>query len=551
MGLLSMSTGSPVLDAMLQQREKLFSEELGTIQGIQASLLVRDDAKPHFSPPRPVLYAFREKIDKELARLEKQGIIEPVRFARWAAPVVPVLKKDGSIRVCGDYTRTVNKAAIVDSYPIPRIEDLFASLAGGTVFSKLDLAHAYQQLVLDDPSKDLVVVNTHKGLYRYNRLPFGVAAAPAIFQRTMESVLRGLPNVCVYLDDILVSGSSEESHIQNLEAVLTRLEESGIRLKRNKCEFLLPEVEYLGHKISTQGLEPTDQNVEAVTLFPTPNDVSQLQAFLGKINYYAKFLPNLSAILAPLYSLLQKNTPWNWTQAQQYAFEKSKQMLASNALLTHYDPDKELLLACDASPFGVGAVLSHRMEDGTERPVSYALRSLSKAEKNYAHLEKEALAIVFGVKCFHQYLYGRSFTIFSDHKPLKHIFSENRGIPTMASSRVQRWALALGAYDFIVRYKPGDQNTNADGHSRLPLPLPANTPSPPILADMVLLFETLQNTTITADTIRTYTDRDPILARVRDNILRGWMDTDEADIKPYQSRRSELSVQGGCLLWGN
>ena len=216
-----------LIDAMLQQQEKLFSEELGTIQGIQASLLVRDDAKPHFSPPRPVPYAFREKIDKELARLEKQGIIEPVRFARWATPVVPVLKKDGSIRVCGDYTRTVNKAAIVDSYPIPRIEDLFVSLAGGTVFSKLDLAHAYQQLVLDDPSKDLVVVNTHKGLYRYNRLPFGVAAAPAIFQRTMESVLRGLPNVCVYLDDILVSGSSEESHIQNLEAVLTRLEEAG------------------------------------------------------------------------------------------------------------------------------------------------------------------------------------------------------------------------------------------------------------------------------------------------------------------------------------
>ena len=285
---------SPALEAMLAKHAKLFTKELGTIQGINASLLIHEHAKPYFSSPRPFPYAIREKVEKELSRLEKQGIIEQVRFSNWAAPLVPVLKKYGSIRVCGDYKRTINKAAIVDSYPIPRMEDLFASLAGGIVFSKLDLAHACQQLELDDASKGLAVVNTHKGLFRYNRLPFGVSAAAAVFQRTMESLLRDIPSVCVYLDDILVAEKSEEDHIKNLDTVLTRLEDAGARLKREKCEFLLPEITYLRHKISAKGLQPTDDKVKAVTSFPTPRDVSQLKAFLGKVNYYAKFLPNLS-----------------------------------------------------------------------------------------------------------------------------------------------------------------------------------------------------------------------------------------------------------------
>ena len=256
------STDSSALKAMLLRREKLFASGLGTIKGVKASLLVHDNAQPYFAHPRKVPYAIRGKVEKELSRLESQGIIEPVRFACWAAPLVPVLKKDGNVRICGDYKLTVNKAAKVDSYPIPLIDDLFASLAGGKLFSKLDLVHAYQQLLLDDTSKELVVVNTHKGLFRYNRLPFGVAAAPAIFQRTMESILQGLPNVCVYLDDILVSGTSEADHIQNLEAVLERLEDAGVRLKREKCEFLLPEVVYLGHKITARGLQPTNEKIK-------------------------------------------------------------------------------------------------------------------------------------------------------------------------------------------------------------------------------------------------------------------------------------------------
>ena len=168
------------------------------------------------------------KSRKEIERLAADGVIQPVKFSHWAAPIVPVLKRDGSVRICGDYKVTVNWATKVDTYRLPRINDLFASLAGGQSFSKLDLAHAYQQVPLDEESKKLVVINTHKGLFAYNRLPFGVSAAPAIFQHTIESILQGIENVCVYLDDILVTGPTTADHLRTLEAVLTRLEEAGL-----------------------------------------------------------------------------------------------------------------------------------------------------------------------------------------------------------------------------------------------------------------------------------------------------------------------------------
>ena len=233
-------------------------------------------------------------------------------FSDWAAPIVPVLKKDGSVRICGDYRLTVNQAAKLETYPLPKIDDLLTSLAGGKTFTKLDLAHAYQQVELEKDSRKFVTINTHKGLFEYTRLPFGVASAPALFQRTMENLLQGLKHVCVYLDDILVTGSSEREHLDNLAEVLKRLESAGMRLKRSKCEFMLPSVEYLGHKISDKGLQPTEGKIKAIVEAPAPQNVSQLKAFLGMLNYYTKFLPNISSRLAPLYKLLQKAVVWSW-----------------------------------------------------------------------------------------------------------------------------------------------------------------------------------------------------------------------------------------------
>ena len=286
------------LQAVLDRHPTVFELSLGLVHGTTAKIHVDDGVQPKFFKARPVPYALREKVDKELDHLVKEGVIQPVTHSDWAAPVVPVIKCDGSVHLCGDYKITINKIAKFDSYPLPHIDDLFAS----QTFTKLDLAHAYLQVPLDAESKKFTTINTHRGLY--NRLPFRISSAPAIFQRTIENILQNLPQTCVYLDDILITGKTEKEHLQNLENVLTCLENSGLRLKQQKCSFMLPSVDYLGHTISSEGLQPTKEKIRAITDAPTPTNVAQLRSFLGLVNYYGKFLPQLATTLAPLYSLL-------------------------------------------------------------------------------------------------------------------------------------------------------------------------------------------------------------------------------------------------------
>ena len=202
-----------MLHEVLNSHREVFKEELGKLKGHEAKIYIDSGAQPRFCKARSVPYAIRSKVETELARLERDGVIKPIQFADWAAPIVPVLKGDKqSIRICGDFKLTVNQASKLDKYPIPKIEDLFAQMAGGKFFTKLDMSQAYQQIVLEEELHEYVVINTHRGLFRYNRLPFGVSSAPGIFQRVMESVFRGIPGVVVYLDDILVTGASEEEH---------------------------------------------------------------------------------------------------------------------------------------------------------------------------------------------------------------------------------------------------------------------------------------------------------------------------------------------------
>jgi len=302
------------LQEILESHQELFRDELGTLRGYKAKIFVDANVKPRYCKARTVPYSMRSLVEKELDRLIQEGILEPVQFANWAAPIVPVLKSDkASVRICGDFKLTVNQASKLDRYPIPRVEDLFAKLAGGQVFTKLDMSQAYMQLLLEEESKQYVVINTHRGLFKYHRLPFGISSAPGIFQRTMESLLQGIPNVVVYIDDILVTGATEQEHLKTLEEVLTRLERAGLRLKKPKCLFMVPSVDFLGHKIDSQGLHPTPEKVKAVQEAPKPRNVRELKSYLGLLSYYSKFLPNLSSTLAPLYSLLKTSTPWQWT----------------------------------------------------------------------------------------------------------------------------------------------------------------------------------------------------------------------------------------------
>ena len=273
------------------------------------------------------------------------------------------------------------------------------------------MSQAYQQLVLDEKLKDLVVVNTHRGLFRYTRLPFGIASAPGVFQRVMESLLRHIPGVIVYIDDILVTGPTDEEHLVSLEEVLDRIESAGLRLKRRKCSFMAKSVVFLGYQIDAQGLHPVEEKVRAVQEARDPRNVSKLKSYLGLLTYYSRFLPNMATVLNPLYNLLRKAIPWRWTACERRAFEDSKELLVSSQVLVHFDLKLELVLACDASAYGVGVVLSHCMPDGTEKPIVFASRTLSDTERRYSQVEKEALAIVFGVKHFHSYIYTVDISI--------------------------------------------------------------------------------------------------------------------------------------------
>ena len=266
----------------------------------------------------------------------------------------------------------------------------------------------------------------------------------------METLLRDLPYVCVYIDDILVTETDEQNHLKNLELVLQRLELAGLTLKKSKC-VTAESVEYLGHVIDKNGLHPSPSKVQAIKQALPPTNVTELKSFLGLVNYYHMFLSNLSTSLGPLHLLLCKNSRWNWSTEHSEAFTKVKSLLQSSSLLVHYDDKKPLLLACDASPCGIDAILSHCMDDGSDKPITFIFRTLAPAEKNYSQLEKEALAIVSTVKRLHHYLYGRHFTIYSDHQPLKYILNESKPIPVMLSSRVQHWALTLSAYDYSIQ----------------------------------------------------------------------------------------------------
>ena len=538
----------PVQSGLLAEVPGVFSEGLGKLKDVQVKIHVKNGAIPRFFKARPIPYALKEKVENELDRLQHEGIIEPVQFSEWAAPIVPVCKANGQIRICGDYKVTINRSVVEDKYPLPRVNDLYASLAGGETFSKLDLRHAYLQLPLDEGSREYVTINTHKGLFRYTRLPYGISVAPSIFQRALECVLANIPRVCIFLDDILVTGKTREEHVANLRWVLRRLDEAGLKLNNDKCEFFNQSVVYLGHKIDRDGLHPTDDKVRAIRDAPSPTNVKELRSWLGLLNYYGRFLRNLSTTLAPLHVLLRKETKWCWGNEQASAFEAAKQLLQSDSLLVHFDPDKPLLLACDASPYGVGAVLSHQMEDGSERPIAFASRSLSPAEINYSQLDKEGLSLVFGVTKFHQYLYGMKFVLITDHRPLIGLFNEQRPIPPQASGRLQRWALTLAGYAYIIRHRSGNAHGNCDALSRLPLHTPhsAKTPAP---AEYVQLIENLNDSPVTSTHIRTWTQRDPVLSRVHRYLLTGWPESDITTTQ-YHKVRDELSIHDGCVMRG-
>ncbi|GFT76976.1 transposon Tf2-11 polyprotein [Trichonephila clavipes] len=335
-----------------------------------------------------------------------------------------------NLRICGDYKVTINPGLKIEQYPLPRIEDIFAELSGGEFFfTKIDLSEAYFQMLVDEQDRHLLTINTHKGLFRYKRMNYGIALAPAVWQRAIEQVLSGIAGVHVFLDDITITGENDQEHFERLKLVLQRLEEYGLRVNKRKSEFFKKSVNYCGHTIDKFGLHKTQEKIDAIT---------KVLNFL-------------------------------WTVECEKAFKALKQEIPSDRILCHYDPKLPLVLQTDASPVGIGAVLSHIMPDGSEKPAMFASRSLNKTERSYSQIDKEALSIVWGVKRFYQYLFGRHFDLVTDHKPLVSIFAPNRSLPCLSATRMVHYALFLQVFSYTIKYRNTKNHGNADALSRLPL----------------------------------------------------------------------------------
>ena len=256
-------------------------------------------------------------------------------------------------------------------------------------------------MLLDDQSKGLVTINSHCGLYQYTRMPFRIVSAPAIFQRTMDIILQEIPHNIYSIDDILITGVDDQEHLANLEEVL---QYHGIALKKNKCKFMCDHVEYIGHIVDSENLHVTPGKIKAIVDAPKPQNVTELRTYLGLVNYYGKFIPNLASTLLLLNSLLQKYCKWVWSEECTKAVQEANKKLTSSHILTHYNPSLPIRLATDTSQYGIGAVLSHVTPHGVEKPIAFASRTLSKSERNYSQIEKEGLPLIFGVKKFNQYL---------------------------------------------------------------------------------------------------------------------------------------------------
>lgn len=411
------------------------------------------------------------------------------------------------------------------------------------------MSQAYAQLSLDEDSKAITTINTPRGLFQYNRLCYGISSAPGIFQRTMDQLLKDIPGVLVFLDDVLISGKDVEEHNLRVDKVLTRLEKAGVRLQGEKCRWSLPSISYLGFRIDQEGIHPTQDKLDAISKAPVPQNVPQVQAYLGLLNFYRKFLPNASTLLEPLTKLLRANERWRWESEQQSAFQLSKEALLKSDFLVHFDPALPITVTADSSSYGVGAVISQTV-NGQQRPVCFASRTLNAAERNYSQLEREALALVFAIKRFHFYLFGHSFTLITDHKPLLGLFSPEKAISPLASGRIQRWSLILQSYKFTLIHKSGKLLGNADALSRLPAP--EKELAVPVPAEWINLVNFMNHTPVTAELVAKETSTDPTLAQVMKLCHSGWSVESQNNpcLIPYQRRESELSLQSGCILWG-
>ncbi|XP_017480324.1 PREDICTED: uncharacterized protein K02A2.6-like [Rhagoletis zephyria] len=536
----------------VNQHPEIFLSKLGNCKTFKANITLQPKAKPKFFKPYNLPFALHADVKAEIERLVKAEVLKPIRVSEWAAPIVVVRKPNGKFRICADFKVALNSQIQIDRYPIPRIEELFHKLQGGKYFTKIDLSDAYLQVNLTDEAKKFTVINTPFGLFQFQSMPFGMASAPGIFQRFMEEVIAGVPHCAVYLDDIIVTGQDNDEHIRNVEEIFKRLSFHGLTCRVEKCNFAEKQVEYVGHIINATGIMPSEKRVDAIKRMPPPKNIKEIESFIGKVNYYKKFISNFSSLAAPLNRLRRKNVEYRWGRLEENSFQKLKNAIVATTQLVHYDDRLPIILAVDASKYGIGAVISHRYTDGIEKPIAHASKTLNSSQARYSQIEKEALAIIYGVTKFHHYLYGRHFELITDHQALTTLFNPSKRLPVMVLHRLQRWAIVLQAYDYTIHFKKSADNATADALSRLPVgdDYDFDEKESNLLGVDAVYQAALEDSTLNAELLKKLTEEDSTLKLVKKYILEGWPQNlpNQAKLDEFYKRKLCLSVHNGVVM---
>lgn len=515
------------------------------MKGIKLCIPIDSSVTPIAQHVRRPPIALLGRIEDKLDQLESADIIEKVDgFSDWVSPLVVIVKDNGDLRLCVDM-RLANKAVKREYHMMPTIDDFLPRMKSAKFFSRLDIKDAFHQIELDESSRSITTFITHRGMYRYKRLMFGICCAPEMFQKILEQLLAGCENFVNFIDDIVVFGSDEEEHDRCLKQVLAVLKSQNVLLNTEKCLFKVTELNFLGHRLSSQGIRPTDDKISALKAFRAPKDAEELRSFLGLVTYVGRFLPDLGTVSAPLRDLTHQGVSFQWTEVHSEAFEKLKNTISNVKHLKFFDNSLRTRVIADASPVAMGAVLvqyKYQNSDADPQIIAYASKTLTTTEQRYCQTEKEALALVWSVERFATYLIGRKFELETDHKPLEKIFSPtSRPCP-----RIERWVLRLQSFTFNVIYRKGSSNI-ADPMSRLTDHLPAE-PDSKSQREKFLVLAILESTAIDISEIEDETKKDRELSLVRQSLLSGiW---NNVEIKLYQPFQSELGIVEELVVRG-
>ncbi|XP_063627002.1 uncharacterized protein LOC134798550 [Cydia splendana] len=459
-----------ITDKQKQQLEKLLESEFEQCDNspkgntwVQHKIKMKhnEPIKQKYYPRNP---SQQQIIDQQVKDMLEQGIIEK-SDSPYSSPVVLVKKENGQYRFCIDF-RKINEASEKDAYPIPQIDDTLEKLRNAQYFSKFDLKNGYWNVSLEESSRPLTAFTVPgRGLFHFKVMPFGLHSSGATFQRLLDQVISPElePHAYVYLDDIIVCSTTFEDHLAHLKEIFHRIRQAGLQINKNKCEFAKPEIEYLGHTVTREGIKMNEAKIRAIVSLQPPKTVKAVRTLIGMTSWYRKFIPNYATITAPLVKLLKKGEKYLWNTEQQEALEKIKTILTTDPILARADFSKRFTIQTDASDVDLGAILTQEHE-GLTKVVMYASRSLTPPETRYSTTEKECLAVIWGIRKMRAFIEGYHFTIITDHQALKWLNTLKN-----PSGRLARWALELQQYQFDIIYRSGKQNQVADQLSRNPV----------------------------------------------------------------------------------